>query len=160
MSYSIYIGNATMRDETEDGEYRAGYYVPEVLRADAPAFPFDEMSRNLNGRHPGYTQWDRFARRAGLLSLFFDAVSGLMREHPGCFELTPLHLEQVRSARMDWQLRHPDTEPGFDWSGYLRREIQDDGIRGRDGMLARLLWLEWWIEWALTNCERPAIANH
>ena len=28
-----------------------------------------------------------------------------------------------------------------------------------DYQLARLLWLEWWVEWAIENAGRPAIEN-
>jgi hypothetical protein len=160
MSYSIYIGNAELEGELDDGEYRASYRVPEVERPDAPAFPNDGMSTRKNGRHPGYTQWSDFCEKAGLHGLFFDRDDGLMRGHPGCFAVTPLHAERMRSMRMDWQLRHPDTAPGFDFSPRLMDQSQDDGVRGRDAVLARLLWLEWWMDWALANCERPAIANH
>ena len=159
MSYSIYIGNAELAGELDDGEYRASYEVPEVTLPDAPAFPFDEMSQNKNGRHPGYSQWDMFCQSAGLRDLFFDADAGLMRQHPGCFAITPDHLEHVRSRRMEWERRHPNAVPGFDFSPRMHQPTQDDGVRDRDGVLARLLWLEWWMEWALQNCERPAIAN-
>lgn len=29
-----------------------------------------------------------------------------------------------------------------------------------DPVLARLIWLEWWMAWALANCKTPAIHNH
>ena len=29
-----------------------------------------------------------------------------------------------------------------------------------DPVLARLIWLEWWMAWALKNCTTPAIHNH
>lgn len=29
-----------------------------------------------------------------------------------------------------------------------------------DPYLARLIWLEWWMTWALDNCETPAIENY
>jgi hypothetical protein len=28
-----------------------------------------------------------------------------------------------------------------------------------DGNLARLRWLEWWVDWALKNCKLPAVGN-
>jgi hypothetical protein len=161
MSYSIYIGNAIIEDRSEDGdgELLARFTVPEIIRHDAPSFPHDDMSNGKNGRHPGYSQWSDFCASAGLTALFFDKETGIMREHPGCFSLTPEHLAIVRAARERWQAEHPAAVPGFDFSRFMADQSKDDGVRGRDGVLARLLWLEWWMSWALANCERPAIEN-
>lgn len=163
MSYDIYIGNAepTELDE-DDGEYRCacnGVCVAGVALPDAPSFPFDRMTANGNSRHPGYSQWAEFCDTARLHDLFHGKESGLMRQHPGTFALSREHLATVRSRREEWQARHPDAIPGWDWS-IPQLDGDDDGVRGRDHILARLLWLEWWMDWALTNCERPAIHNH
>jgi hypothetical protein len=42
--------------------------------------------------------------------------------------------------------------PGFEGWGY-------EGPARYDYMLARLIWLDWWMRWALENCETPAIEN-
>jgi hypothetical protein len=31
---------------------------------------------------------------------------------------------------------------------------------GQDFHGARLVWLEWWVRWALDNCKVPVIYNH
>lgn len=156
MAYNITIGN--VRIVEDEGELRLA--VEAVTRPDAPAFPFDGMSAHTSCRSPGYSQWSEFCTLTGLTSLFFDAVSGLMREHPGVFALDDSHLAAVRVARVRWEAAHPVAVPGWDFSPYgLPSDGPDDGVRGRDGVLARLLWLEWWMEWALRTCERPAIGN-
>jgi hypothetical protein len=161
MSYDIYIGNAVPEDRSDDdGELRIAYVVHDTVRHDAPSFPNDDLSDGRNGRHPGYTQWSTFCADAGLTDLFFNKETGLMRQHPGCFRLDQSHLDTVRAARERWQDSHPNAQPGFDFSPRLMDASADDGVRGRDGVLARLLWLEWWMAWALANCETPAIANH
>jgi hypothetical protein len=155
MSYDIYIGNAVL-EEGEDLEVQ--YAVDAHIELSAPSFPYDALSRQANSRHPGYCQWGDFCREVGLYDLFFGEESGLMRDHPGIKPLTTAHLEAVREALARHREQHPDTIPGFDWSPVSGEP--DDGVRGRDGVLARLLWLEWWIEWALQNCEKPAIYNY
>lgn len=161
MSYDIYIGNAEL--ETPDPDEDGGVLTARMIvrhheEPDAPTFPGDETTKNGNSRHPGYLQWDNFCGTAGLRALFFDEATGLMREHPGTVALGPEHLATVRSARERWERRHPGAVPGWDWPGYPAGA--DDGVRGRDGVLARLLWLEWWMDYALRTCERPAIHNH
>lgn len=150
MSYTITIGNAELC--ADDGTFSV--YVPDVALDNAPRFPFDP-SENTNSRAPGYAMWANFCEESGLHELFFNHNDGLMREHPGCFVLTRDHLEVVRGVLGRWKRTN---EPGWDWSNWQSPD-KDDGVRGRDGALARLLWLEWWMDWALTNCFRPAIQN-
>ncbi len=69
-----------------------------------------------------------------------------MRKHPGTFALKRKHLSAVSVASDHWRATHPAAVPG--WGA------------GQDPILARLVWLEWWIRWALQNCESPALHNH
>lgn len=164
MSYDIYIGNAIPTSvELDDGEFYAmfrGVTVEGRANDDAPTFPNDAMTANGNSRHPGYRQWSEFCREAGLRALFFDESTGLLRRHPGTFALEPHHLATVQDARARWKAEHADAVPGWDHDPQWHGNREDDGIRGRDGVLARLIWLEYWMEWTLKNCERPAIHNH
>lgn len=150
MSYDIYIGNATLGTfELEDGQYYViwdGITINHHQAPDAPVFPNDEMSGNGNSRHPGYSQWGEFCDIAGVRALFFDKEQGIMRHHPGTFSITQHHLDEITEARTTWIADHPNTIPGF--------------TEEHDGILARLLWLEWWFRWALAHCDRPAIHNH
>ena len=136
MSYDIYIG------EYDDNEK----CVQSLDLSEAPAFDGDEMTGHGNHRHPGYGQWTDWARDVGLYPLFFDKTDGLMREHPGNQSLSEKHLDVAQSALRKWKRQHKDVVPGW---GY-----------GQDAMLARLVWLEWWMVWALKNCKRPTIYNH
>jgi len=47
---------------------------------------------------------------------------------------------------MDWIKRNPNAVRGF----------MDPKF---DDVLARLIWLEFWIEWSLNNCKNPGIFN-
>jgi hypothetical protein len=165
MSYDIYIGNAELESEWSDDEVRAEWIVNGHAEPDAPVFAFDVMTKNGNSRHPGYSQWANFCRQAGLHALFFGSPDdgrshegGLMSNHPGVARLDASILGLITAARIRWQATHPDAIPGFDYDPMWLKE-QDDGVRGRDDVLARLLWLEWWMAWALRTCERPAIYN-
>lgn len=176
MSYDIYIGETTMEpyddDEAawmlEDGHVfehsrvingKTVYYKPivkEIKQDDAPTFPNDEMTGNGNDRHPSYWGWSHFCDITGLTPLFFDQEAGLMREHPG---LQPLHAEHalvIDQALKRWKEAHPNTEPGFEKFDFMTGESSNYGY---DATLARLIWLDWWVKWALKNCENPAIRN-
>ena len=147
MSYDIYIGEATLELFEGDVEYPAEIHirVARTTQPGAPQFEGDEMTGDGNSRHPGYSQWHGFCRAAGLEDLFYDKEQGFIREHPGTFALEQRHLDVVTKAREEWEKGHFDP-PGF--------------VEGKDYILARILWLEWWMRWALDNCKYPAIHNH
>lgn len=176
MSYDIYIGETTMRQiDDEDAacriEYghtpehsrtvngKTVYYEPcvgEIKQDDAPTFPNDFMTENGNYCHPSYSGWSHFCDATGLTGLFFDREHGLMRKHPG---FQPLHAEHalvINQALKQWREAHPNTEPGFEKFDYRTGESSNYGY---DANLARLIWLDWWVKWALKNCENPAIGN-
>lgn len=142
MSYDIYIGQATVADNGE-GEYMAT--VAERHEQKAPRFDNDEMTGNGNSRHPGYSQWSGWCDVSGLTALFFDEETGIMRRHPGTFSLNHEHLMTVSAALRKWKEQSPAAVAGF--------------AHGQDPVLARLVWLDWWIRWALQNCDAPAIHN-
>jgi hypothetical protein len=146
MGYSIFIGNAELETSwsAEEGGW-ARWHVAEHSEDNAPNFIGDDLTSNSNGRHPSYSQWDDFCHTVKLHSLFFNKENGLMQEHPGIVPLTTSILEAVRNTREKYTNLYPNAKPG--WGD------------GYDYTLARLLWLEWWMDWALHNCERPAISN-
>ena len=165
MSYDIYIGEAVVdvpsADTLRDGYNELSVCVDEFKLDDAPHFPHDEMTSNGNSRHPGYSQWSNFARQAGLHAFFFDKENGLMREHPGAFMLTQDHSEVVSNALSKWRREHQAIEPG--WCGCVQccGRMGDKAAKhvDRDGVLARLIWLDFWIRWAIGSCKVPAIYN-
>lgn len=129
MGYSIYIGNA----EASELVCEDGEYLVtiQVNPNAVDGAPCDgSPTDGTNGRWPSYSGWSEFIEDAGLVSLFRDESFGIMRNHPGCFALEPAHLEQIKKATCQ-----------LEWNK------------------GRLEWLKFWVEWALTNCERPAIYN-
>lgn len=142
MSYDIYIGEC-IAVANDEGKYHVT--VARCVDQDAPVFDDDPMTGNGNSRHPGYSQWTEWCDTVGLTSLFFDGDKGLMRSHPGAFALRKEHLVTISNALTKWEERNPDSVPGFG--------------NGQDAFLARLIWLEWWVRWALDRCQLPAIYN-
>lgn len=132
MGYAIKIGNAVIAacdPEDYDGELRAEFHVEDVVLDEAPAD--GSPTDYSNRRWPSYSGWSDFCDSTGLTYLFLSKECGLMREHPGCFLIKPEHLETVKEA-----------EPLA--TGYNR---------------GRWEWLVYWMDWALKNCETPAIEN-
>lgn len=152
MGYTIKIGNATPKFSKDFNELLARWEVEPAADSCAPVFVNDEMTGNSNARSPSYSGWANFCRAVGLHDFFFDDQDGLITQHPGCEMITQEHLEIVQTALIKYQAT-TDKTPGF--------ILWDDDDTGKfDGNLARLIWLEWWMRWALANCETPAIENH
>jgi len=150
VSYSIWIGEARL-DEADEGDMTVSVRHEDLEKA--PSLPHDEMTGRTNGRHPAYSGWSEFCDSVGLRKLFFDTENGLMRHHPGCFALKRKHHQVVVRALKQWRKRYPLAEPGFGPTGL------NDGVL-EDCNLARLVWLEWWMGWALENCKQPAVENY
>ncbi len=171
MSYSIYIGEAiieTPAKEDQDECNAIDVTVAEFRHPEAPAFSGDALTNNSNGRHPGYGQWAGFLREVGLYDLFFGAQAhtatrkkSLMSEHPGAALLTKSDLKEIQAALKRWQKRTWRTKeriPGWDpeHNPFSKKEADPR----YDGNLARLIWLEWWVTWALANCKVPTLYNY
>lgn len=153
MGYTIRIGNATPWHEKGEEGLRAGWRVEGVKRDDSPAF--GEPTDFENQRWPSYTGWHDSMRALGLHDLFYKNYEGLMSEHPGCFPFTAGQVAMVKAAVQRRRETNGGRPPGFwDWS-IEKGEIDN----GNDPDLARGLWLEYWMEWAIANCETPAIEN-
>jgi hypothetical protein len=68
---------------------------------------------------------------------------------------------KIQKARAKWAKTHPDSIPGFVSDGFIKDEYREEIDEERaDPILARLIWLDYWMSWALENCEHPAIYNH
>ena len=158
MSYDIYIGEAEVfTPDAEDREEITSLWVVVTRRAhpEAPCFDNDPCTKNENHRHPGYSSWSEWCRAVGLNRLFFDGKDGLMVAHPGCVALRKRHHTKILAALHRWQKQHPGATPGF----YPFDPNTDEVDGSVDPMLARLVWLEWWVRWSLANCTNPALYN-
>lgn len=153
MGYTIRIGQAVVAPD--DGGEALTVEVQKERHPEAPVFPGDEMTGNSNARRPSYAGWADFCGETGLRELFFNEERGLMREHPGCFRITAKHLEAVQHALAAWRARYPMAVPRF-------AEIPSNETVAWstiEAHLARLIWLEWWMRYALKTHSLPAIYN-
>ena len=139
MGYSIYIGERTYSAEIED------FIVEKVCDDSAPEFSGDFMSAKNNSRHPSYGGWAAFCKETDLYDLFFNSENGLMHEHPGCVIIQKQHEIIIKKALLKRQ-QESNLPPGFNYN--------------QDLILARLIWLDYWVSWALENCKKPAIYNN
>lgn len=164
MGYNLTIGEAYMDYDKKyaDLSIRAEH----AEREDAP--DHDPYVQKGNSRSPSYTVWDEFCREAGedVYAMFYGSgwspeMRGykampeyfirkypkrerpILAEHPGHSVLTKDDLKIVREALAN--RKKLGTIPGF------------NGVD--DGVLARLLWLDFWIDWALKNCKIPILHN-
>jgi hypothetical protein len=125
--------------------------VAKVELPEAPAFPGDVMSQNINARYPSYTGWSDFTRRCGLYPEWYGTDQkrgGLMDTHPGVAALDARTLAMHESALDLHRCRFP---------GAVAQ--QGDEVGPNDNDRARLEWLVWWMRWALANCTNPAVSN-
>lgn len=168
MVYSIRIGEQSLAPD-EDGDM---IDVIDVSLKNAPLFPGDSLTKRSNWRSPSYSNWERFAKDRGLYDLFYGArpddrgavrrERSLMTTHPGIERIEPSDLAEVSIALERYRAQPWPTaeriagwDPKYDW----RFPHLYAGDPRYDGDLARLEWLEWWMGWALHNCERPSFAN-
>lgn len=171
MSFSIYIGEGELYVPTDEDDNEPRVKVEGREHPSAPRFPGDLMTGNSNNRHPSYGGWAEFVEKTGLDDLFFGASCNrpggytrdvsLMSRHPGVSLLRLKDLEEIKRARQHWEAKtwhHPERIAGFD-PNYDPFSSKPADPR-YDGILARLIWLEWWVDWALANCKLPCIYNH
>lgn len=143
MGYTLTIGELKVIPDLsaaldDDGLF---FTAEAVSHEGAPAF--GEPTDHSNSRWPSYTAWAETMRDTGLYDVFFwDGT--LLGGHPGARLVTQRLRETVSSALASYREAHPvEAEFGT-----------DEGAN-----ICRLIWLDYWIGWALENCKTPVIAN-
>lgn len=152
MGYNFTVGNAVPEHSKEYfPELSARWHVEGAELPDAPHLPND-VAGHTNCRSPSYSVWADFCRSTGLYGLFYDEQGHLHAGHPGCIGITQEDADVVTAALSRYRAKStllPGFEEGWDY----------EGPANYDYHLARLMWLEWWMQWAVKNCETPAIEN-
>lgn len=153
MGYTFTIGNAVpVANKDSFPELSVRWIVEGVTNDDAPSFPGDEMTGKSNMRSPSYSVWHEFCKTTGVYEFFYNSQGRLHASHPGCIGITEEDADFVSEALSVY--KEKATLPaGFEeeW-GY-------EGPPNYDYHLARLIWLEYWMQWAVKHCETPAISN-
>lgn len=163
MGYTIKIGNAEPA-EPEEGDHEFGWHVAMLELPEAPRAEGD-TNPGKNYRWPSYSVWTESMKATGLYPLFYEDSGdggGLLRPHPGVVILRPEHGATIRGALEAYRLKYPDARAGFSVfppGTSIEVEMAGGDRSNEDGVLARLEWLSWWVDWAIANCRRPAMQN-
>jgi hypothetical protein len=164
MGYNIYIGNAELKSSWPDpaDEYSdppvAEWVVEGMIHADAP---YSSDSGHSNSRDPSYTGWAEFCREVGIEEWMLKRYEGKMGYHPGCSALTKEDASFLTTLLNDYKEKHPTEEACWCECSSCQYGKKTDIKHNPNasGTLVRLTWLTWWVNWAVENCERPAIYN-
>lgn len=151
MGYIIKVGNAIPRiDENSVLDWD----IECVVHEDCPTFFRDNSKENI--RCPSYSVWGDFCEVVGLEDMFYLRAYGRTpKRAKGVVYLTVAHLEEVSNSLTKYRsaVKIP---PGFEEENYELTYLTESPKY--DGHLARLIWLEWWMKWAIANCKMPALS--
>jgi hypothetical protein len=168
MGYTLTIGEAIL-------EYNEDFVTVGADHATHPDAPQHcPFTKDGNSRSPGYSAWSNFCKSADITPLFygggwqypgyapcpddFHRETCLLNEHPGAMPISTADADYVSAKLAAYQEKNPDAEPGFwdfgEHTGW--REVDN----GKDPTLARLVWLDFWMRWAVEKCSRPVFANY
>ncbi len=147
MGYSITVGELHVDKYQDEALESSGLFFSAKSERHDSAPAFGEPTDFTNSRWPSYSAWFEFADYVGLKELLFTESGNLIGGHPGVRLLTKEMFDEITKAKqMMESLRHP---PAATMENYTEK----------NGHYCRLLWLHYWCEWALENCETPVIAN-
>lgn len=150
MGFTFTIGGARAEiDKAYLPKLLVGLVVDKVISPHAPSFPGDEGQCSEDSF--SYGGFFNFCDDAGLRGLFYGEDGRLKAGHPGCMAITEDDVVIVRTAREKWQAK-ATLPPGF-------HPFEHEGPDFFDYNLAWLMWFEFWMDWAVKNCETPAIQN-
>lgn len=164
MGYNLRIGELSVDyDNDEDCPY-VTLSAEGAYHDDAPAF--GELGGKSNEKWPSYTGWHDFSDYFNLGSLFYgkgpngDLIRDdhLIQLHPGVVPLTKTHLKEIEAAVSSHKIKHPNATPTY---GEKQKSAfdADENNPEKNWQYCRLVWLHYWVKWALKNCERPVFAN-
>jgi len=169
MGYTLKIGELEMQYWQDEDRPEIHLSAKSFNHDDAPAFgePTDGQSQ----RWPSYRSWREFTIKAGLHALFYGTEEGskelvrddaLIAAHPGCVPLTERHRAEVNTALERWKKKYPDATPTYGRpapEGVCSFTWHDKENPEENSYMCRLVWLHYWVNWALDNCHRPVFEN-
>ena len=169
MGYTLRIGELVV-EYVQDEEYpEISLTAKGFYHDDAPSF--GEPTDGESQRWPSYSTWSDFTKDAGLYAMFFGTEFGskqlvrddaLLRNHPGCVPLTEAHRRDVNTALAAWKIKYPNATPTFGKSAPEGEDSMfwvDESNPDENGKMTRLIWLHYWVNWALDNCKQPVFQN-
>lgn len=146
MGYSITIGELDIQKNPEDGLEASCLWFSAIGVSIDGSPAFGEPTDSTNQRWPSYSAWSNFMDYVGLTDVFF-FDGNLIGGHPGVRLVTNNMVSRIKEARE--KLESMDEPPLPTMENYTEK----------NGYYCRLIWLEYWCEWAIENCNTPVIAN-
>ena len=166
MGYTLTIGEAYLDYDNDESSPYCRVCAKGVTHDDAPAF--GEPTDHSNSRWPSYSGWHDFAGYSGLYSLFFGKEhkdgylvrdDALLVEHPGAVPLAEQHRREINAALERWKTLYPHAVPTYGNIDPKKFNDTDPDNPEENWKMTRLVWLHYWVNWALDNCDRPVFAN-
>jgi hypothetical protein len=154
MSITISIGEKFWNEELSSWD------VQRETSPEAPVFPNDVcLEPKANWRFVNYPAWKSMAEEVGLTKWLTDKDTGILHKND---EVTPITEDHYRMISEAYLLRSAFAEgrPGWDSEEWDEETL---GARPQvpgthyDKYLARLMWLRFWVRWALDHCQEPSV---
>ena len=167
MGYTLRIGELNVEYFQDEDDPCIFLTAGHLHHDNAPAF--GEITDYSNSRAPSYTVWSDFAQFVELYSLFFGNEpfnkervrdDALLANHPGCVPLTERHRCEINAALASYKAKFPKAIPTFGKPAPEGKFFWVDKENPEENAyMARLIWLHYWVNWALDNCEKPVFQN-
>lgn len=142
----VQIGNAILANHAVDvDDLMPSWRMEESVADTAPSFFGNINKTNILTCH--ISTWEKFCHKADIHELFFSGGT-----HRGIVKLKQRHLDLVSDVLANYHDFGP-VRPSWndpenpDWCKY-------------NGMMERLTWIDYWMRWAIANCETPAFSIH
>lgn len=159
MGYSFTIGDLkkVVEKYEEDGviEEYENWSAETIELENAPAF--GEPTDRTNERWPSYSAWSEFAEFTNIYDLIYSDTGHLIGSHPGYLELTDDFQKNLKKRKKEFEEKYPKVEATY---GNKTSIFEADPNNPPENYFyCRLVWLDFWVDYALENCETPAIVN-
>ncbi len=159
MGYSLTIGELEVDKNHEDGIDCSciSFGAKGEKHDNAPAF--NEPTDFTNQRWPSYGVWSDCLRDAGMYDLFFCDGGHLIGGHPGVRLLTKEFYEEFTKRKIAFEAKYPHVEATYgerDTKDIFHEDLSNPKC---NNVYCRIVWMDYWINWAIENCETPVFAN-
>jgi hypothetical protein len=157
MGYSITIGELEVEKNPDDGLDCPCLFLDAKGESHEGAPAFGEPTDQSNSRWPSYSTWSDCLRDAGLHDVFF-CDGHLVGGHPGVRLVTNELRDIVRAKKAEFEAKYPNVEATYGDKPEGPFGVDESNPK-ENSTYCRIVWLDYWIDWALKNCKTPVIAN-
>lgn len=157
MGYNLTIGEMNIEYNNDDDCPQVRPRAMGEGHEGAPSF--GEPTDCTNSRWPSYGSWSDSMTFIGLEGMFYDTKNrddSILQDHPGCIPLTQKHRKEVNAAMVEYKIKYPNAIPTY---GNPKGWDEDPDNPDENSYMTRLVWLHYWINWAMDNCKQPVFEN-